>query len=77
MAKLTAAHRRALPRSTFALTGGRFPIPDASHARAALSGASRALHVGNISAAEAATVRRKAKAKLHKGGFGRLDAGRN
>lgn len=75
MSKLTAAQRRALPRSEFALPGGRFPIHNASHAEAALSGASRAYNAGNISAAEKATVIRKAKAKLGKssGGFGSLD----
>ena len=64
MAVLTAKRRNSLSPSTFALPGGRFPIPDKSHARAALSGASRALHVGNISASQAATVRAKAKKKL-------------
>lgn len=37
MAKLTAAARRRLPKSSFALSGGRYPIEDASHARNALS----------------------------------------
>ena len=37
MAKLTAAARRRLPKSSFALPGGRYPIEDASHARNALS----------------------------------------
>ena len=38
MAKLTAARRRSLPTSTFALPGARkYPIPDASHARNALA----------------------------------------
>lgn len=35
---LTAKSRNALGKSSFALPGGRaYPIPDASHARAALS----------------------------------------
>lgn len=66
MAKLKASTRNALASSTFALPGRKFPIPDKNHARAALSGASRAEHVGNITAAQAATVRAKAKAKLGK-----------
>lgn len=66
MAKLTASDRKALPKLTFALPGGRFPIPDANHARAALSGASRAESVGNITPAQKATIDRKAKAKLGK-----------
>jgi len=65
MSKLSAADRRAIPKSEFALSGGRFPIPDASHAQAALSGASRALHAGNITEAEKETIDRKAEAKLH------------
>ena len=41
MAKLTSAGRAALPTKTFALPGQRkYPIPDASHARNALSRAS-------------------------------------
>lgn len=68
MAKLTAAKRHAMPSSEFALSGGRFPLPDASHARAALSGASRALHAGNITTSEAAHVRHEADRKL---GFSR------
>lgn len=42
MAKLTAAARRAIPKSSFAVPGkapksGSYPIPDASHARDALA----------------------------------------
>lgn len=64
MAKLTAAKRHAMPSSEFALSGGRFPVPDASHARAAISGATRALDAGNITASEAAHVRTVADRKL-------------
>jgi len=32
MAKLNAAERKALPSQDFALPGGRYPIPDKSHA---------------------------------------------
>lgn len=41
MARLSAADRRALPASDFADPKDRaYPVPDASHARAALSRAS-------------------------------------
>lgn len=33
--RLTAAERRALPGNDFALSGGRYPIPDRGHAIAA------------------------------------------
>ena len=41
MAKLTSRQRKALPRKSFALPGGRYPIENASHGRAALSMVSR------------------------------------
>lgn len=37
MSVLTAAARKALPKADFALGGGRYPIPDASHGRNALA----------------------------------------
>ena len=37
MAKLTSAERNKLPAKSFALSGGRYPIEDASHARNALA----------------------------------------
>ncbi len=58
MAKLSTAARKALPSSAFALPGGRYPIPDASHARNALARAAQ-----NASPAEQATIRRKVKAR--------------
>lgn len=65
MAKLSAAQRKALPKSSFALPTQRaYPVNDANHARLALSAASRAEHVGNITAAQKATIVSKAKAKL-------------
>jgi hypothetical protein len=68
MAKLSTESRKAMPQSEYALPGKRFPMPDASHARSALSGATRALHVGNITAEQAAHVRKVADRKL---GFSR------
>jgi len=41
MAKLTAATRKEIPTSKFALPGRRYPIEDANHRRAALSMVSR------------------------------------
>ncbi len=37
MAKLTTKARKALPKSEFALGGGRYPIENESHARNALA----------------------------------------
>lgn len=66
MAVLTTKKRNSLAPAVFALPGGRFPIPDANHARAALSGASRALNAGNITPTQKQTVVAKAKRKLAK-----------
>lgn len=72
MSRLTAADRRAMPASEFALPGGRFPLPDAGHARAALQDVGRAK---GLKPGQAATVRRKAEAMLHDDvPLGRLDA---
>jgi hypothetical protein len=69
MAKLTTKARKALPSSSFALPGkgegpsgkgsGSYPIPDASHARNALS---RVAQHG--SSAQKAKVRAKVHAKF-------------
>jgi hypothetical protein len=69
MAKLTAARRNSLPSKDFALPGkgagprgkgsGSYPIPDASHARNALSRVS-----ANGSTAEKAEVRAKVSRKF-------------
>ena len=64
--KLTKQARDAIPAAKFAGPDRAFPIPDKNHARAALSGASHALHVGNISPHEAAVVRAAAKRELNK-----------
>lgn len=67
--KLTAKERQAMPKSDFALPGkgegpkgagsGSYPIPNASHARSALSRVS-----ANGSPAEKAEVRTKVKKKF-------------
>jgi hypothetical protein len=64
MAKLTASARNAMPKSEFALPGkgdgpkgkgsGSYPIPDAAHARAALSRGAQ-----HASPDELATIKRK------------------
>lgn len=76
MAKLTTAARKAMPSSEFALPArkgadgknaagrGAFPIPNKSHARAALRDAPHAEHAGDITASQEHTVERKARAKL-------------
>jgi hypothetical protein len=68
MAKLSAATRKRMPSSSFALPGkgkgpsgkgsGSYPIPDASHARNALA------RVANKSPAKQAAVRAKVHAKF-------------
>jgi hypothetical protein len=64
MAKLTTTARKKLPKSDFALPGGRYPVEDKAHARNAKARASQQLHEGNLSAAEKAKVDRKADAVL-------------
>ena len=54
MAKLTAATRKKIPASEFALPGRRYPIEDEAHARNALARVSQ-----DGTPAEKATVRRK------------------
>lgn len=66
MAKLTAAARKALPKSDFALSKGRFPMPDRGHAVAAERLAPRSEKAGNISPAQEQEVITKAKRKLGK-----------
>lgn len=58
MAKLTTKQRKALPKSQFALGGGRYPINNPNHARNALARAAQ-----HATPAEQATIRRKAHEK--------------
>ena len=58
MAKLTAKARKHIAPRNFALSGGRYPIEDASHARNALARVSQ-----HGSSSEKATVRAKVHAK--------------
>jgi hypothetical protein len=54
MAKLTAATRKKIPTSDFALPGRRYPVEDEAHARNALARVSQ-----DGTPAEKAAVRRK------------------
>lgn len=66
MSKLTSKGRAAIPASKFAGPGRSFPVENKSHARAALSGASRSEAAGNISAGQRAAIDAKARAVLGK-----------
>ena len=68
MSKLTASTRNKLPKSDFALPGGRYPVEDQAHARDAKARASQQHNAGSLSATDKATVDRKADAVLRKGG---------
>lgn len=66
--KLTMAKRNKMPAKDFAGGGPKgkkgFPMPDAKHARLAISGATRSMRAGNISASKAASIKAKARARL-------------
>lgn len=68
MGKLTAAKRKAMPKSAFAGPGRSFPINDAKHARLAKSGASHAANVGNISRSTEEKIDARANKNLGKRG---------
>ena len=67
-----------MPKGEFAGPGKSFPINDPTHARMAISGATRSERAGNISAGTAAKIKAKARVKLGKShhnamGFGGQD----
>lgn len=64
MARMSTRKRKSLPSKAFAGPGRSFPINDAKHARAAISGASRSFHAGNISKATEKRIQARARAKL-------------
>jgi len=66
MAKLSQIARGKLSNSQFAGPNRSFPVNDPTHARLAISGATRAQNAGNISAGQAAAIKAKARAKLRK-----------
>lgn len=65
MARMSTRKRKSLPKRDFAGPGRSFPINDRSHARAAISGATRSFHAGNISKATEKRIQSRARAKLH------------
>lgn len=65
--KLSAAARKALPASAFALPGKRaFPVQDRGHAIAAKSRASQAVNAGRMSKSTEAKIDAKANKRLGK-----------
>ena len=66
MAKLTASKRNSMSKSSFAGPGRSFPINDKTHARLAISGATRSERAGNISKSQEARIKAKARRKLGK-----------
>lgn len=65
MAKLTAAERKKMPASDFADPRNRaFPTNDATHARLAISGATRSQRAGNITQSQANSIKAQARHKL-------------
>lgn len=66
MAKLTASGRSKIPSKDFAGPGRSFPIENKSHAKAAISGATRSERAGNITLSEAIEIQKRARAKLAK-----------
>lgn len=67
MARLTTGERSRLPARDFAGPNRSFPMPDKSHAVAAERMAPRSVAAGNITPAQAAQIKAKAKAVLGKG----------
>ena len=68
MSLLTAAKRKKMPESSFAGPGRSFPVSDPTHARLAISGATRSERAGNISSSEENAIKAKARARLGKRG---------
>ena len=64
MAKLSSSQRKALPKSDFAGPGRSFPVVDKTHARLAISGATRSYNAGNISKSTENAIKAKARRKL-------------
>lgn len=68
MSKLTAEARKKLPKSDFALPGGRYPVEDKAHARDAKARASQSYNAGRLTSAEKAKIDHKADTVLAKKG---------
>jgi hypothetical protein len=63
MAVLSSGARAALPSSSFALPGHRFPIEDKTHAMQAIRLAPRSEAAGNLTPAQDATIHAKVRAR--------------
>lgn len=64
MAKLTAAQRRKLKKSSFAGSDRSYPVPDKSHAANAKARASQAVRAGRMSKAQEKKIDAKANKVL-------------
>jgi hypothetical protein len=64
MVDLTSKKRAGMPKKDFAGPEKSFPISDPTHARLAISGATRSERAGNISSGEEAAIKARARAKL-------------
>lgn len=64
MARLSSLARKQLPARDFAGPNRSFPVNDKKHQRAAISGATRSEHAGNISAEEAEKIKATARKRL-------------
>jgi len=62
--KLTAGDRAGMSKSEFAGPGRSFPVNDPTHARLAISGATRSERAGNISESTEESIKAKARARL-------------
>lgn len=68
MAVLTAAARKKIPKSKFALPGrDGYPVQDRAHAANAKARATQAVKAGRMSSSTAAKIRAKANAVLNRG----------
>lgn len=67
MGKLSAASRKALPKSDFGMPGsGKYPMPDRSHAANAKARASQQVKAGKLSPSSEAKIDAKANRILGK-----------
>lgn len=64
MAKLSRGARKSMPKGDFAGPNRSFPIENKTHARMAISGATRSERAGNISSSTEASIKSQARAKL-------------
>lgn len=65
MSKLSAAVRKAIPKSEFGLPGSRkYPINDRAHAANAKARATQQVKAGHLSPSSAAKIRAKANKML-------------